>query len=77
LVKLYTIEQGKGNIIDYITEFNHLCIQGQISNYTNDPHLVLVFLKELNQSLGKAIATHVPQGATLIDWQNAAKNWAS
>jgi hypothetical protein len=77
LVKLYTIEQGKGNVIDYITEFNRLCTQGQIPNYANDPHLVLVFLKGLNQSLGKAIATHVPQGATLINWQNAAKNWAS
>jgi hypothetical protein len=77
LVKLHTIEQGKGNVINYITEFNCLYMQGQIPNYANNPHLVLVFLKGLNQSLGKAIATHVLQRATLVDWQNAAKNWTS
>jgi hypothetical protein len=77
LVKLHTIEQGKRDVINYITEFNCLCTQEQIPNYANNPHLILVFLKELNQSLEKAIAIHIPQGATLIDWQNAAKNWAS
>jgi hypothetical protein len=77
LVKLHTTEQGKRNIINYIIKFNCLCMQGQIPNYTNDPHLVLVFLKGLNQLLGKAIATHVSQEATFVDWQNTAKNWAS
>lgn len=68
IVKLQNLKQGNGTVVDYVTEFNNLCVQAGIPDHMNSPQLILVFVKGLNQALGMAITPHVPQGENLDVW---------